>query len=58
MAGAGVVHENVLKEFKLDPEKIGGFAFGLGTSRLAGQFYNSPNLKTLYDADLRYLSKL
>ena len=58
VAGAGVVHENVLKEFKLDPEKIGGFAFGLGTSRLAGQFYNSPNLKTLYDADLRYLSKL
>ena len=55
IVGAGMVHENVLREFKYDPKEVGGMAFGLGTSRLAAQFYQAPNLKTLYDSDLRYL---
>ena len=50
-----MVHENVLKEFDFDPKEISGMAFGFGTSRLAAQFYQAPNLKLLYDADLRYL---
>ncbi len=58
VAGSGVVHRNVITEFGFDPEKVGGIAFGFGTSRLAGQFFNAPNLKTLYDADLRYLGAL
>lgn len=58
VVGSGVVHRNVLNEFDLDPDKIGGVAFGFGSSRLAGQFYQAPNLKTLYDADLRYLKSL
>lgn len=58
VAGAGVVHENVIKEFGLDPKKVGGVAFGFGTSRMAAQFYGAPNLKILYDADLRYLGEL
>lgn len=56
--GAGIVHENVLKEFGFDPTKVSGFAFGMGTSRLAAQFYNAANLKALYDNDLRYLKSL
>ena len=56
--GAGMVHENVLKEFNYDPEKVSGLAFGLGTSRLAAQFYQAPNLKTIYDNDLRILKGL
>ena len=58
VAGAGVVHENVIKEFGFDPQKVGGIAFGFGSSRLAAQFFGAPNLKTLYDADLRYLGGL
>lgn len=53
IAGAGMVHGNVLKEFGYDPEEISGFAFGLGTSRLACQLCGLPNLKLAYDNDLR-----
>lgn len=53
VAGAGMVHRNVLTEFKYDPAKVTGFAFGLGTSRLACQLCGLPNLKMAYDNDLR-----
>ena len=56
--GAGLVHKNVLLEFGYDPKEASGMAFGFGTSRLAAQFFNAPNLKTLYDGDLRYLGSL
>lgn len=58
IAGAGMVHRNVLSEFKYDPAKVSGFAFGLGTTRLAGQFCNIPKLRMLYDNDLRVLGAL
>lgn len=56
--GAGMIHENVLKEFHYDPKKISGMAFGAGTSRLAAQFFSLPNLKSLYVNDLRLLRSL
>lgn len=55
IAGAGMVHRNVLKEFDYDPGEVSGFAFGLGTSRLACQQCSLPNLKIAYDNDLRVL---
>jgi len=58
MVGAGMVHENVLKEFNYDPRSVTGLAFGFGTSRLASQFYNMPNIKSLYVNDLRQLRSL
>ena len=58
IGGAGMVHRNVLTEFGYNPDEVSGFAFGLGTSRLAGQLYDIPKLKTLYDNDLRILSKV
>ena len=53
-----MIHHNVLTEFKLDPKKVSGFAFGLGTSRLAAQMYGFPHLRAVYDNDLRILSEL
>lgn len=58
VGGAGMVHRNVLAEFKFDPEKVSGFAFGLGTSRLAGQMYNFPHLRSVYENDLRVLKEI
>jgi phenylalanyl-tRNA synthetase alpha chain len=58
VAGAGMIHGNVLKEFGFDPEKVSGFAFGLGTSRLAAQLYNFPHLRALYENDLRVLKEI
>ena len=56
--GAGMIHENVLREFGYDPKKVQGMAFGAGTSRLAAQFFQLPNLKSLYVNDLRLLRSL
>jgi phenylalanyl-tRNA synthetase alpha chain len=56
--GAGMIHENVLKEFHYDPRKVSGMAFGAGTSRLAAQFFHLPNLRSLYVNDLRLLRSL
>lgn len=58
VAGAGMVHRNVLQEFKYDPEKVSGFAFGLGTSRLAAQLGNLSTLKMLYENDMRVLKSV
>lgn len=58
VAGAGMVHRNVLLEFKYDPNEVSGFAFGLGTSRLAAQFYQLPKLKDCYANDLRVLQNI
>ena len=55
IGGAGMIHRNVLNEFNYDSNTLSGFAFGLGTSRLAGQMYDIPKLKQLYDNDLRIL---
>ena len=58
VGGAGMIHRNVLQEFTFDPEKVSGFAFGLGTSRLAGQLYNFPHLRSVYENDLRVLTEI
>lgn len=58
VAGAGMVHRKVLQEFNYDPQKVTGFAFGIGTSRLAGQMFEVPKLKSLYDNDLRILKSV
>ncbi len=53
VGGAGMIHRNVLLEFKYNPDEVTGFAFGMGTDRMAAQHFNLPNLKSLYDGDLR-----
>lgn len=55
VGGSGMIHRKVLQEFNYDPNKVSGFAFGLGTSRLASQMFNIPKLKMMYDNDLRLL---
>ncbi len=58
VGGSGMIHRDVLTEFKFDPDKVSGFAFGLGTSRLAAQWYNFPHLRAVYENDLRVLKGL
>ncbi len=53
--GAGMVHSNVLKNCGIDPEKYQGFAFGMGIERLAMLKYGIPDLRTFFEADLRWL---
>lgn len=51
--GAGMVHPNVFRATGHDPEKVGGFAFGLGISRMVSMAHKVDNMKSLYEGDLR-----
>ena len=53
--GCGMVHPNVIKAVGLDPEEWQGFAFGMGIDRVAMLKYGIPDLRTFFDADLRWL---
>ena len=53
MAGAGVVHPNVLKMSGYDPNEWSGFAFGFGAERLAMLKYNINDCRVFYNTDLR-----
>ncbi len=53
--GAGLVHPNVLKMSKIDPEEYSGFAFGIGVERIAMLKYGIDDIRLLYDNDLRFL---
>ncbi len=53
IAGAGVVHPNVLRMSGYDPEIWSGFAFGFGAERMAMLKYNINDLRVFYNTDLR-----
>ena len=53
--GSGMVHPNVLRAGGIDPERYQGFAFGLGIDRIAMLKYGIPDLRTFFDADIRWL---
>ena len=55
--GCGMVHPQVLKNVNIDPEKYSGFAFGLGLDRLAMLRYRIPDLRLLFENDLRMLTQ-
>jgi phenylalanyl-tRNA synthetase alpha chain len=55
IGGSGMVHPNVLAACGLDPEKYQGFAFGMGVERMAMLKYGIPDLRTFFEADLRWL---
>jgi phenylalanyl-tRNA synthetase alpha chain len=51
----GLVHPNVLRASNIDPEEWGGFAFGLGLTRLAMMRYGIDDIRQLQGGDLRFL---
>ena len=53
VAGAGVVHPNVLRMSGYDPSKWSGFAFGFGAERMAMLKYNINDIRVFYNTDLR-----
>ncbi len=53
--GSGMVHPEVLKNGGIDPDKYQGFAFGMGIDRVAMLKYGIPDLRSFFDADLRWL---
>jgi phenylalanyl-tRNA synthetase alpha chain len=56
--GSGMVHPNVLAAAGVDPERFSGWAFGMGLARIAMQRYGIPDIRLLYDSDMRFLEQL
>jgi len=57
MMGAGMVHPNVLKYGKINPNKYSGFAFGMGLERLAMMKYGINDIRLFESGDLRFLEQ-
>ena len=53
----GLVHPNVLRKSGIDPDQWGGFAFGLGLTRLAMMRYGIDDIRLLQGGDLRFLNQ-
>ena len=55
--GSGMVNPRVLDMCGIDSKKYSGFAFGMGIERLAILRYNVPDMRYLYENDLRFLKQ-
>lgn len=55
--GAGMIHPAVLEAAGLDSERYSGWAFGMGPGRIAMQRYGIPDIRLLYDSDVRFLEQ-
>jgi len=51
--GAGMLHPQVLRNVGFDPDKVQGFAFGGGLDRIAMVKWDIPDIRFLYQGDLR-----
>ena len=54
VAGMGMVHPNVIRAGKIDPDKYNGFAFGIGLDRMAMLKYGISDLRLLFDGNISY----
>ena len=56
--GSGMVHPSVLEAAGVDAERFTGWAFGMGPARIAMQRYDIPDIRMLYDSDIRFLEQV
>lgn len=55
--GAGMVDPAVFEAVGYDTERYTGFAFGMGPARIALLLYGIPDIRLLYEADVRFLEQ-
>ncbi len=53
----GLVNPHVLRQSGIDPDEFGGFAFGLGLTRLVMMRYSIDDIRQLQGGDLRFLEQ-
>ena len=56
--GSGMVHPAVLEAAGVDSERYTGWAFGMGPGRIAMQRFGIPDIRLLYESDMRFLEQL
>ena len=52
-----MVHPDVLRINGYDPEKVKGFAFGMGVERIAMLLYGINDLRLFFEDDVRFLEQ-
>ena len=55
--GCGMVHPNVLRGVGYDPDEVSGYAFGMGPDRIALLRHRIPDIRYLYENDVRFLEQ-
>jgi phenylalanyl-tRNA synthetase alpha chain len=60
LGGSGMVHPNVFRavqQYGYDPEKISGFAFGMGIDRMAALRWDVNDIQLFVEGDVRFLEQ-
>jgi len=57
LGGSGMVHPTVLKNGNINPKDYTGFAWGWGVERVMMMKYQIPDIRMLFDNDLRFLKQ-
>jgi phenylalanyl-tRNA synthetase alpha chain len=57
IAGAGMVDPRVFGHVGWNPQEVSGYAFGFGVERIAMIKYGIPDIRWLYENDLRFLAQ-
>ena len=57
ISGAGMVNPKVFSIVGYDPEAVTGYAFGMGVERIAMILYGIPDIRMLYENDVRFLEQ-
>jgi len=57
ISGAGMVNPKVFEIVGYDPEVVTGYAFGMGVERIAMILYGIPDIRMLYENDVRFLEQ-
>jgi phenylalanyl-tRNA synthetase alpha chain len=55
--GCGMVHPAVLEHSGIDPERYTGWAFGMGPHRITMLRHRIPDIRLLYEGDMRFLEQ-
>lgn len=57
LGGSGMVHPQVLRNGGIDPDIYSGFAWGWGVERVLMMKHNIPDIRFLFNGDLRFLNQ-
>lgn len=57
LGGSGMVHPKVMEACDIDPQEYSGWAFGFGIDRMATLLHGVPDLRLLFDGDVRFLEQ-
>jgi len=55
--GCGMIDPNVLENCGIDSKIYSGYAFGIGVERIAMQRFNIPDIRMIFENDIRFLNQ-